>query len=139
MSLRYLLDTNVLSEATRPLPDQGVLDRVVHEGDRVATAAPVWHEIEFGLLRLPSGKRRRALEEIVQRMTRSVVILPYDEAAARWHARERARLVRGGKPPSFVDGQIAAIAAIHGLALVTRNVRDFSNFGGLEIESWFSS
>ena len=139
MSLRYLLDTNVLSEATRPLPDQGVLDRVVREGDRVATAAPVWHEIEFGLLRLPTGKRRRALEEIVQRMTRSVVILPYDEAAARWHARERARLMRGGKPPSFVDGQIAAIAAIHGLALVTRNVRDFSNFGGLEVESWFSS
>ncbi len=139
MSLRYLLDTNILSEATRPLPDPGVLDRVVREGDRVATAAPVWHEIEFGLLRLPTGKRRRALEEIVQRMTRSVVILPYDEAAARWHARERARLVRGGKPPSFVDGQIAAIAAIHGLALVTRNVRDFSNFGGLEVESWFSS
>lgn len=139
MSLRYLLDTNVLSEATRPVPDQGVLDRVVREGDRVATAAPVWHEIEFGLLRLPAGKRRRALEEIVQRMTRSVVILPYDEAAAGWHARERARLVRGGKPPSFVDGQIAAIAAVHGLALVTRNVRDFSNFGGLEVESWFSS
>jgi tRNA(fMet)-specific endonuclease VapC len=139
MSLRYLLDTNVLSEATRPVPDQGVLDRVVREGDRVATAAPVWHEIEFGLLRLPTGKRRRALEEIVQRMTRSVVILPYDEAAAGWHARERARLVRGGRPPAFVDGQIAAIAAIHGLALVTRNVRDFSSFRGLEVESWFSS
>jgi len=138
MALRYLLDTNVLSEATKPLPDQTALDRLVREGDRVATAAPVWHEIEFGLLRLPAGKRRRALEEIVQRMTSSVVVLPYDQAAARWHARERARLVRGGKPPSFVDGQIAAIAAIHGLVLVTRNVRDFTSFAGLEVESWFS-
>ena len=139
MAFRYLLDTNVLFEATRPVPDQGVLDRLVREGDRVATAAPVWHEIEYGVLRLPAGKRRRAIDAIVQRITRSVVVLPYDQAAARWHARERAHLSRSGKPPPFVDGQIAAIAAIHRLVLVTRNVRDFSSFAGLEVESWFTS
>src|SRR5689334_2888536 len=99
MALRYLLDTNVISEAMRAVPDRDVLDRIVREGDRVATAAPVWHELEFGVLRLPAGKRKRALETIVQQITRSVVILAYDEAAARWHARERSRLVLLGKPP----------------------------------------
>ena len=139
MALHYLLDTNVFSEATRPAPDQGVLERLVREGDRVSTAAPVWHEIEYGVLRLPAGKRRRALDAIIQRMTGSVVVLPYDELAARWHARERARLSRSGKLPPCVDGQIAAVAAIHRLVLVTRNVRDFSSFVGLEVESWFTS
>jgi tRNA(fMet)-specific endonuclease VapC len=67
------------------------------------------------------------------------VILPYDASAAAWHARERARLTRRGKRPAFVDGQIAAIAAVNDLVLVTRNLRDFSGFSGLEIESWFSA
>src|SRR5437867_3729685 len=70
-------------------------------------------------------------------ITGSVVVLPYDQAAARWHAREQARLSRSGKPPPFVDGQIAAIAAIHRLVLVTRNFHDFSSFARLEVESWF--
>jgi tRNA(fMet)-specific endonuclease VapC len=63
-------------------------------------------------------------------------VLPYDEHAASWHARERARLTKRGKPPSFVDGQIAAVAAVNGLTLVTRNVRDFVAFA-VRVESWF--
>jgi tRNA(fMet)-specific endonuclease VapC len=46
-------------------------------------------------------------------------------------------LVSAGKTPPFVDGQIAAIAAVHGLVLVTRNVRDFLSFSGVRVESWF--
>lgn len=136
MALHYLLDTNVLSEPMRPAPDPGVMDRITEAGSSVATAAPVWHEIQFGWLRLPPGKRRRAIEAIIDAMAAALVVLPYDTGAAAWHARERARLTRLGRPPPFVDGQIAAIAAVNHLVLVTRNVRDFSGFTGLEIESW---
>ena len=139
MALRYLLDTNVLSEAMRPLPDPQVMDRIASAGDTIATASPVWHEIEFGRLLLPAGKRRRAIETIIDAFSAVLTILPYDTSAAAWHARERARLSRLGKPPPFVDGQIAAITAVNDLVLVTRNVRDFSGFTGLEVESWFSA
>lgn len=137
MTLRYVLDTNVLSEATRERPDAHVLDRILDAGDAAATAAVVLHELWYGCERLPAGRRRRALEALLTDLERTRVVLPYDELAARWHARERARLVKAGKTPPFTDGQIASIAAVHGLTLVTRNVRDFSAFRGLDVESWF--
>lgn len=137
MALRYLLDTNILSEPTRPAPDPGVLERLRIAGDTVATAAPVWHELEYGLARLPRGRRRTALERFFGELEGALSVLPYDREAAGWHARERARLSKRGAMPAFVDGQIAAVAAVRGLVVVTRNVRDFELFGGLHVESWF--
>jgi tRNA(fMet)-specific endonuclease VapC len=64
----------------------------------------------------------------------SFPILPYDEASAAWHGEERARLESLGRTAPFVDGQIAAIAHVHGLTLVTANPRDFATFNGLRIE-----
>jgi tRNA(fMet)-specific endonuclease VapC len=66
----------------------------------------------------------------------SFPILPYDEAAAAWHGEERARLEALGRPVPFVDGQIAAIAHVHGLVLATTNDKDFARFKGLTIETW---
>ena len=60
VALRYVLDTSVLSEPMRPVPDPEVIKRITQAHDTIATASPVWHEIEFGRLRLPAGKRRRA-------------------------------------------------------------------------------
>ncbi|MEA3360272.1 MAG: VapC toxin family PIN domain ribonuclease, partial [Thermodesulfobacteriota bacterium] len=65
-----------------------------------------------------------------------MLILPYDDRAAEWHAKERARLSAKGATPSFVDGQIAAIASVNGLVLVTRNVDDFKTFLDLKLENW---
>jgi len=62
--------------------------------------------------------------------------LPYDTAAAEWHAAERTRLTAIGLTPPFVDGQIAAIAATRGLILVTNNASDFQHFGGLVVVDW---
>jgi len=139
VALRYLLDTNVLSEPMRPVPDPEVMDRIAAAGDTLATASPVWHEIELGRRRLPAGKRRRAIEAMIDALSSVLVILPYDASAAAWHATERARLSRLGRAPPFVDGQIAAIAAVNDLVLVTRNVRDFSGSAALEIEWWFGT
>ena len=62
--------------------------------------------------------------------------VPYDEAAAHWHGVERARLEALGRPAPYVDGQIAAIAHVNELTLVTANVKDFKRFSGIEVESW---
>lgn len=137
MSLAYLLDTAVVSAPVATRPDRKVVRRLEQYGPRCAIAAPVWHELVYGCGRLPTGKRRLALEEYLKEVVRrSFPILPYDEVAAAWHGRERARLEDSGKAPPFVDGQIASIAFSQNLTLVTPNARHFAAFKDLEIVDW---
>lgn len=135
--MRYLLDTNVLSEAVKTDPDESVMRKFERNQEEMVTAAPVWHELQFGCQRLPRSRKKEVialfLNDIVRR---TMVILPYDDRAAELHARERARLSSKGITPAFVDGQIAAIAKVNGLILVTRNIDDFKKFSGLELENW---
>ena len=135
--LHYLLDTNTLSEPTKEIPNSRVSERVLSSLPQIATAATVWNELLFGYFRLPNSRRRRDLYRyLFQDIAPEITILPYDQAAAEWHAAERARLSRAGRPPPFEDGQIAAVAYVNGLILVTANTRDFQNFQGLRIEDW---
>jgi tRNA(fMet)-specific endonuclease VapC len=137
MSLRYLLDTNVLSEPAKPKPNSAVVARLRAEEGRVAMAAAVWNELLFGLFRLPESKRRLTLESYVRGVLEpSIPVLPYDARAAEWHAIERARLQALGKAPAYVDGSIAAVAHTNQLVLVTRNVRNYEDFLDLTIEDW---
>ena len=103
MSLKYLLDTNVVSEPLRPKPATAILRRLrCHEGE-TAIASIVWHELQFGFERLVESRRRAAikryLEEVVEA---SFPILDYDRSAAEWHARERARLEAERLHPSWM-------------------------------------
>lgn len=137
MTLRYLLDTSIVSVPMMKTPHVGIIRRLEAHGHESAIAATVWHELTFGCRRLPRGKRRDALESYLHDVVRpSFPILGYDEAAATWHAHERARLEALGRAAPFVDGQIAAVAHVNGLALVTLNVRDFSSFKGLTVTNW---
>lgn len=121
-------------------PDPNVLRRLETHGAASAIPAPVWHELTYGCRRLPEGKRRVALEAYLRDVVRvSFPILPYDGAAATWHGHERARLEAIGRPPPFVDGQIAAIAKVNELVLVTANSRDFAGFDELRVEDWTRS
>jgi tRNA(fMet)-specific endonuclease VapC len=87
---------------------------------------------------LSVSKKRGAIEAYLEEAVRSALpILPYDEEAASWHARERARLAKRGRPPAAADGQIAAIARVNELVVVTANVKNFRRFEGLEVENWF--
>ncbi len=137
MSLSYLLDTNVLSEPARPTPNPRVQQRLVAAEGRIATASLVWHELLFGCHRLVPSRRRAALETYLHDVIAPhVPVLGYDDAAAAWHASERARLTGSGKTPSCVDGQTAAIARVNALILVTANVKQYQEFEGLTIEDW---
>lgn len=139
MTLRYLLDTNVLSEPPAARPDPGVVKHFQRHQLHIATATVVWNELLCGCHRLPPSRRRDTLQDYIDEALRpSLPILPYDTAAAEWHALERARLEKAGTPRPFVDGQIAAIAHVNGLVLVTANVRDFRFFDGLVVEDWRS-
>ena len=66
----------------------------------------------------------------------SFPVLDYDHDAADWHALERARLEAVGKTPPFIDGQIAAIAYVNKLILVTSNPTDFRVFKEVQIRNW---
>ncbi|MBB6375521.1 tRNA(fMet)-specific endonuclease VapC [Pseudonocardia eucalypti] len=135
----YLLDTNVLSEAARPAPDSRVLARLAEVEGNAAISAVTWHELRFGVRRLPPCRRRDALEVFVSEVSARFPVIPYDERAASWHAVERARLEQAGFSRAFADGQIAATAATNALVLVTRNTADFAGFSGLMTENWWTN
>ena len=134
--MKYLLDTNVVSELARPQPDPRVEQHfTAHQGSSVICAI-TWHELKYGVARMPTSKRKRLLEEFLETVIGVRPPLSYDGRAAEWHAGERARQEALGRVSQFVDGQIAAIAAVNGLTLVTRNTEDFHGTRGLKIESW---
>lgn len=136
MTLRYLLDTNTLSLPFRD-PDHPIAARLSETLDESAVPAPVWHELRYGVSRLPRGRKRDALEAYVQEVVlASYAILPYDQPAADWHGVERARLERKGIAVPFVDGQIASIAHVNELAVVTLNTKHFKRFDGIAVQDW---
>lgn len=137
MTVTYLLDTNVISETLKPNPNKNLLSQLKRNQMALAVPAPVWHELLFGCYRLPISKKRKAIEEYLnQVVSATMLIYPYDEYSAAWHASERARLAASGRTPPFVDGQIAAIAKVNSLVLVTSNVSDYKHFAGVSIEDW---
>lgn len=139
VTLRYLLDTNMVTEPLKRKPNPNVDHYLQQYQNLLAIAAPVWHELWFGCYRLPPSQRRSEIESyLFNIVARTMPILPYDTKAAEWYAAERARLTNIGTPTPFADGQIAAVAAVNNLILVTNNVTDYSKFQGLQIENWFT-
>lgn len=136
--LTYLLDTNILSEPARKKPNASVIQHFSEKDGQYATAAIVWHELCYGCERLPGSKRKSQLQSYLATLEENgLLILPYDQAAAEWFAVQRAALKFQGKIPAYADGEIAAIAMVNQLTLVTRNISDFLGFEGLELANWF--
>jgi tRNA(fMet)-specific endonuclease VapC len=137
---RFVLDANIISELTKPRADRALLSRFKRYRNQACTAAPVLHELHFGVQVLVEGSRKKFLTAFLEGLSASGLdVLPYDQRAAQWHAVERARLQRAGKPRPFVDGQIAAIAAVNDAVLITRNMADFAPFRDLRVRNWFGS
>ena len=130
--MSFLLDTCVVSEATKERRDLGVqawLDATAT--DLLFFSAVSFGELKFGVDRLPKGSKRERLEVWLDEFivdTPPQRILPVDRDVALLWAGLRLR----DPNCKLVDGQIAATALAHGLTLVTRNVRDFA-FAGLPV------
>ena len=136
--ISYLLDTNILSEATKPEPNAQVLAKLKAYNGHYATAVTVWHELHFGCERLPESKLKQRLQSyLAMLLQQKLEILPFTQQAAEWLAIERARLMKTGYLFGFADGEIAAIAVANNLILVTRNTKDFERFLDLQLENWF--
>jgi len=81
--------------------------------------------------------RQAEIMNFIENVVLKLKIYNYDTNAAHWHSKEYYRLVSQGKTPPKLDGQIAAIAKVNELILVTRNTKDFINYQDLTIENWF--
>ncbi len=133
----YLLDTNLLFEAVKPQPNQRVLSNLKRNEHLLAIPSLVWHEMRYGWLKMPEGKRKQAIGDYLHLVVSQLPVFDYDQSAARVHAEFRAQLEKTGITLSFVDSQIAAIAIVNGLTLVTRNVTDYQAIPHLKMENWF--
>ena len=136
MGLRFLLDTNVVSEPYKPAPNAALLARLGRHAGEIAIASTTWFELTSGVANMAEGRNKVARRAMLDDIRALAPVLAYDERAAGWHGEEHIRLMKKGKCPPFADGQIAAIAWASGLALVTANVKDFRGFTGLKVETW---
>ncbi len=127
--MKYLIDANVLSEATRSRPSPEVVEWLeVHEAE-LAVDAVVLGELAVGVESLPKGRKRTGLSTWLEALAETIECLPWDGVSAREWARLVAELRRRGQTMPLFDSTIAATARVHGLVIVTRNVRDFAPSG----------
>ena len=127
----HVVDTNVISELMRPVPNGSVAQWIHAQPiEELAITAVTVAEILYGLDLMADGRRKADLRTRFTAVLERAVpdrVLPFDEAAAAAYARIRGDRDRGGRPISVNDAMIAAIARIHGAAVVTRNVTDFAH------------
>ncbi len=134
--MTYLVDANVLSEATKPRPDARVLAWLQRNERELAVDPIILGELRFGILLLPRGRRRTRLERWFEDGVGRVRCLPWEaETGLRW-ASLLADLRRRGRAMPVKDSLIAATALVHGLTVATRNRADFEQ-AGVDIEDPF--
>ncbi len=135
--MRFLLDTNVVSETMRLSPNRKLLQKLAQHEGHYGISAVTWQELAYGVRRLPEGARKRALQARLLDLPDVLPpILPFTVEAADWLATEMARLEAKGKVITCEDGQIAAIAWTENAALVTVNTKDFAGFRDLRVVDW---
>lgn len=130
--MRYLLDTNIISDLIRN-PRGRVSERLGEiPNDAIATSIVVAAELRYGV----AGRRSRSLERKVEDALSALAVLPLGQPADVAYRDIRARLEAAGAPIGNNDMLIAAHALSLDCTLVTDNVREFSRIGGLAVENW---
>ncbi len=141
--MSFLLDTNVVSEWTRPKPNPGVVAFLSEEDEETLFLSVVsLAELRRGVDRLAHGQRRLRLDQWLREDLPARFgerLLGIDAVVADAWGRIIARRERAGHPMGVMDGWIAAIAEVHGLTLVTRNVADFAGTVERILDPWRGS
>ena len=135
--MRYLLDTNVLSEVIRKDPNQGLLQRLGNVAPRDSVTSVVCvAELRHGAARVAHGAR--LWERIAREVLSRIDILPLGEAEAIRAGDLLATLEAQGEPIGMEDVWIGATALEHSLTVVTRNLKHFRRIPGLVSQSWWT-
>ena len=127
--MKYLVDANVLSEPTKPSPDPAVVAWLQAHEPEIAVDPVILGELRFGILILPRGKKRMALERWFNAGVGRLHCLPWDADTGMKWAELLARLRKTGTAMPIKDSFIAATAIVYGLTVVTRNRIDFAKAG----------
>jgi len=135
-----VLDTNVLSETLRPVPEPSVLDWLANQPRASLFITTITRgEILYGIRLLSDGKRRRGLWDAAKKIFDEDFadqVLSFDGDAADMYAEIAASRRTAGKPISQFDAMIVAMARSRGAGLATRNVKDFENCGVDVVNPW---
>ncbi len=135
-----VLDTNVISEMARQLPDDRIVTWIDNqEQTQIYLTSVSLAETLYGIERLPLGRRKVGLSTYIGILIEERFnsrILSFDKESARAYALIAARSERIGRPMGIADAQIAAICRLHGATLATRNVRDFEETGVTLVNPW---
>lgn len=139
--MTYLLDTNAISEITKPSPDPAFMAWFTdQEADELFISVITLGELRRGTALLAPGDKRRRYEAVHRGLARTFAdrILPIDEPAALLWGELSARHRQLGRAPTVADELIAATALARDLVIVTRNVRDFEPSGCKLIAPWMT-
>jgi tRNA(fMet)-specific endonuclease VapC len=132
----YLLDTDILSNLTKRAPSTTLIAKLAS----VPIEQQFTSSITLGELVYGAYRKGITGDALLERMERTVLlnlpVLPFDATAARRYGEVRAYLENQGTPIGDADIRIASIALTRGLAVVTGNVRRFSQVPGLQVENW---
>ncbi len=130
--LRYLLDTNILSELIRN-PHGPLTNHIARAGEQsICTSIVVAAELRFGAKKRASARLTMQMEAVLS----AIEVLPLEEPVDKEYANLRFHLEKAGTPIGPNDMLIAANALALNLILVTANQREFSRVPGLTVENW---
>jgi predicted nucleic acid-binding protein len=139
----YVLDTNVISEIIKEVPEASVAEWLkTCPIDWVFTTVICQSELLYGVRRLPESRRRHRLQAALGSLFNQVLVgrvLTFGEAAASAYADIRIARERAGRPVAQEDGMIAAIVKIAGATVVTRDETGFAGCGVPVINPWIRS
>ena len=138
----YLLDTNIISQVTKPDPDSRLLSNIELHTGTCCISSITWYELQNGILLLPEGTKKDKLHTFLNDYVQPAFpVIPYDIHAAVINANITSKLIQEVHPTPILDTQIASIAIANNLILVTHNTKDFEIFrksSNLMLEDWMS-
>ena len=136
----YLLDTNIISEVTKPAPNESIITNLEFHSGTCAISSITWFELLNGMELLQESPKKDKLRLFLNEYVEpSFPIFSFDSHAAKINADITSSLIPRGKQTPILDTQIASIAIANNLILVTKNTKDFSVFQddfGLMVEEW---